>query len=77
MARTLVYNVVRRPGGWVVEFDGQSLCSYRRFEEAVARARHLGREDWRESGRPCEIVVESVTGQLHQEAAFGLDQATV
>lgn len=77
MTRPLVYNVVRRPGGWVVEFDGQSLCCYRHFEEAVARARQLGREDWRESGRPSEIVVESVTGQLRQEAAFGFDQPTL
>jgi hypothetical protein len=74
MASRLIYNVVRRPGGWAVEFDGQSLCCYRRQVEAVARARQLGREGWCAGGAPSEILVEVATGRLHTEVVFGHDR---
>ena len=34
----LTYHVVRRPGGWAVEYDAVVLCCYRTFEQAVAQA---------------------------------------
>jgi hypothetical protein len=68
------YHVVRRPGGWAVEYDSKVLCCYRSLEQAVAQARELGREDWRAAGRPSEIQVQSVTGRFRVEAIYGHDR---
>ena len=67
----LIYNVVRHPGGWAVEYDDQKLCCYRTQEQAIAHARQLGRDGWHVEGRPCQIQVRSITGLLRTEATFG------
>jgi hypothetical protein len=66
----LTYSVVRRPGGWAVVSDAVALCCYRNLEEAVARARQLGRDDWEAQGHPTEVQVETVYGQVRTEIVF-------
>lgn len=67
MAETTYY-VVRQPGGWAVEYDDKVLCCFRNQEEAIARARLIGRER-KES---CEIKVQEVsTGRFRTEASYG------
>ena len=70
----LTYNVVRRPGGWAVEYDSTVLCCFRTFEQAVAQARQLGRDGWEGRGHPSLIQVETPHGVIRTEATFGLEQ---
>jgi hypothetical protein len=67
----LTYNVVRRPGGWAVEYDANILCCYRTLEQAVAQARQLGRDGWEGDGRPSLVQVETPHGAIRTEIAFG------
>jgi hypothetical protein len=68
----LNYFVVRRPGGWAVEYDETTLCCYRTQEQAVAQARLIGRE----RGLPCEVKVqEPITGRFRTEACFNAQPA--
>ncbi len=67
----LIYKVVRRPGGWAVEYDDQTLCCYRSQEQAIAEARLLGRSGWEQGGRPSRVQVHSTTGLVRTEATFG------
>ena len=64
----LTYFVVRRPGGWAVEYDETVLCCFRTHEQAVAQARLIGRE----RGMPCDIKVEEpFTGRFRTEVTYG------
>lgn len=67
------YTVMRRPGGWAVETGEQMLCCFRTQEQAIAQARELGREGWREHGEPAEVQVLGVTGLVRVEATYGLE----
>ena len=67
----LTYHVVRRPGGWAVEYEAVILCCYRTFEQAVAQARQLGRDGWEGKGRPSQVKVETPHGAIRTEITFG------
>jgi hypothetical protein len=69
----LTYNVVRRPGGWAVEYDATVLGCYRAFEQAVAYARQLGRDGWEGRGAPSLVQVETIHGSIRTEVTFGQD----
>ena len=69
----LTYTVKRRPGGWAVEFGDERLCCYRSQEQAIAHARQLGHNSWRDGGAPSEIQVLSPTGRLTIECVYGHD----
>jgi hypothetical protein len=71
---TLTYNVVRRPGGWAVEYDSAVVCCYRTLEQAIAQARQLGRDGWETRGYPSLVQVETIHGAIRTEVAFGQDQ---
>jgi hypothetical protein len=70
MTRT-TYTVKRRPGGWAVEYGDEWLCCYKSQEQAIAHARQLGHNEWRGSGRPCEIQVQAATGVTRIECVYG------
>ena len=70
MAR-LTYTVTRRPGGWAVEYGDELLCCYRTQEQAIAHARQLGHDGWRDRGTPSEIRVQSPTGLVRTECVYG------
>ncbi|HTI66429.1 MAG TPA: DUF2188 domain-containing protein [Caulobacteraceae bacterium] len=67
----LTYTVKRRPGGWAVQSDDEQLCCYRTQEQAIAHARQLGHNRWREAGQPCEIQVQGATGLTRTECVYG------
>jgi hypothetical protein len=65
------YFVVRRSGGWAVQYDDIELCCYRTQEQAVAQARLIGREHGQAEIR----VQEPVTGRFRIEATYGAQPA--
>jgi hypothetical protein len=67
----LTYKVVRRPGGWAVEYDDQVMCCFKSQEQAIAEARLLGRTHWEQGGQPSQVQVQSITGLVRTEATFG------
>ena len=67
----LTYIVKRRPGGWAVEYGDEWLCCYRTQEQAIAHARQLGHNGWRDGGAPSEVQVLGVTGVLRTECVYG------
>jgi hypothetical protein len=69
--RRETYTVKRRPGGWSVENGEQSLCCYRTQEQAIAHARQLGHDGWRDGGMPAEVRVLGVTGLWRLECVYG------
>lgn len=71
----LTYIVKRRPGGWAVEYDDEWLCCYRTQEQAIAHARQLGHNGWRDGGQPSEIMVQGPTGLTRRECTYGQDAA--
>jgi len=65
------YYVVRRSGGWAVQYDDVELCCYRTHEQAVAQARLIGRE----RGQAEIRVQDPASGRFRVEATFGLQPA--
>jgi hypothetical protein len=61
------YFVVRRAGGWAVQYDETELCCYRTQEQAIAQARLIGRE----RGQAEIRVQEPVSGRFRIEAMYG------
>lgn len=68
---TLTYTVKRRPGGWAVEYGDEWLCCYRTQEQAIAHARQLGHNGWRDGGATSEIRVQTPTGLVRTECVYG------
>lgn len=70
MENELVYDVVRRSGGWAVANGEQTLCCYRSQEQAIAQARLLGHEAF-DRGVTSHIRVQTLLGVFRTEYSYG------
>ena len=70
MGSVLVYDVVRRTGGWAVAQGELTLCSYRSQEQAIAQARLLGHDAF-DQGATSHIRVQTLLGAFRIEYSYG------
>ena len=71
----LYYYVVDTASGWTLTVgddpDWHSPVDYSSRDEAMAVAAVLAHSEWKNSGRPTGIRVQSASGEWHDERTFG------